>query len=956
MPQITVNEIDQSVVTRVVSDDKVKILIPAILSFGPGYDSEQSSVMTFTDVSAFNRGCGYTPAEFNPFTNDYSRTYARELMKRGGAVSVVRVNNAGETASFNIDGPSADRNAPTPNTICPAVLRGIQGTPLEPTSVPTVSGSYTLSSPVIPGTIKIRVGSTDYSDSYNPPIYNPKDISNNMYTGTIVSGSGKFLGNINYYTGAITDIPTGDGGISSFDSLEYKYYSGADSWKYTFCPQIEGITAKYSGSFGNNLFISIAQINTTRLTESYQYANISVYYINRNINYKYNETTKRSEIVSQTVNNVTMLETKRVSTNPNDPNYFEDVDFEFIRIIPSANAREELALVWSNIEAAPESEQQYSGFPIIPIRYSLSNGLSSYNFDANMNKTYGTDFNYSEEMVEKLKAGFKGFDGTGTSSNWTQEDVNQYISEVYSAPRDIRKVIMANLSTLYTDYKDPYIYDFDFISSGGFVYEEWEVLDTWNQGDSVIKSKTSSYTLSHPIDELNSASCIIVKDDGHGNDIIVEGKLTPSGDGTITLTIREDDTDKQVATITTSTDDSVVAFTYAEETKEITLFVNYSYKKYSTKSTVEEQTDTGTPETPITSLTKTPVSSITSASGKDSGDASVTYTIKNNLELYADVSGEETKIATVNSDTGAITVLVTGYTVTSATYNYIKSENIIVKRADRTLPESDTYYAITPIHASMLNLVETRQDCIALFDVPNYYDRQVGLIEYSRMLDTSYGTMHFPWCWVADPDVANNMLLMAPSYIFLYTFLSNLDNNVDSQKWFPPAGVKRATARVVKKPDFEIGSTLLNIWQNDNTARVNPIMKLKQYGYVIYGQYTCLPAIDMYTHSALESLNVRLIANVVKKKIFDVCLNLAFEPNTSTLWLKFFSQMDEFLRYMQYNEGVYAYKIVMDESTVTTDDINHLRCPGKVYIAPTRTAEFFDIDFIITEAGAQFNN
>ena len=216
--------------------------------------------------------------------------------------------------------------------------------------------------------------------------------------------------------------------------------------------------------------------------------------------------------------------------------------------------------------------------------------------------------------------------------------------------------------------------------------------------------------------------------------------------------------------------------------------------------------------------------------------------------------------------------------------------------------------------------------------------------------------MHFPWCWVSDPDVASNMLLMAPSYIFLYTFLSNLDNNVDSQKWFPPAGVKRATARVVKKPDFEIGSTLLNIWQNDNTARVNPIMKLKQYGYVIYGQYTCLPAIDMYTHSALESLNVRLIANVVKKKIFDVCLNLAFEPNTSTLWLKFFSQMDEFLRYMQYNEGLYAYKIVMDESTVTTDDINHLRCPGKVYIAPTRTAEFFDIDFIITEAGAQFNN
>lgn len=932
MPQITVNEIDQSIVTRVVSDDKVKILIPAILSFGPGYDSEQSSVMTFTDVSAFNRGCGYTPAEFNPFTNDYSRTYARELMKRGGAVSVVRVNNAGETASFNIDGPYADRNAPTPNTICPAVLRGISGVEKEQTENVT-----TLTGPVIPGTIKIRVGDTDYSDSYNPPIYNPTNASS-MYTGSIVSGSGKFLGNINYYTGAITNVPSG----VTYSSVNYKYYDGTDAWKYTFCPQIEGITAKYSGSFGNNLFISIAQINTTRLTESYQYANISVYYINRNINYKYNEDTGRSEIVSQTVNNVTMLETKRVSTNPNDPNYFEDVDFEFIRIIPSANAREELALVWSNIEAAPESEQQYSGFPVIPFRYSLSNGLSSYNFDANMNKTYGTDFNYSEEMVEKLKAGFKGFDGTSSSSNWTQDDVNQYIDEVYSAPRDIRKVVLSNLSSMFTDYTDPYIYDFDFITSGGFIYEEWDVLETWNRGEKNEQSDPKSLTFV-PEDVKESYGTFAYSDSTYEG-VLEAGELT---DGKIPLNYDNNGTPITVAKVTKSTG----AVTYETGITNAVLTINYAYKKYSDNLSSKTISNDSTDKT-ITGFTSN--SSIVSVSGTvGSSTETIQFTVDGTSSPYTIKNGSTT-IATATLSEEVLTISFEDDV--TATLNITYNEPIQVKRPDRIYPISDIYTSITPIHASMLNLVETRQDCIALFDVPNYYDRQVGLIEYSRMLDTSYGTMHFPWCWVADPDVANNMLLMAPSYIFLYTFLSNLDNNVDSQKWFPPAGVKRATARVVKKPDFEIGSTLLNIWQNDNTARVNPIMKLKQYGYVIYGQYTCLPAIDMYTHSALESLNVRLIANVVKKKIFDVCLNLAFEPNTSTLWLKFFSQMDEFLRYMQYNEGVYAYKIVMDESTVTTDDINHLRCPGKVYIAPTRTAEFFDIDFIITEAGAQFNN
>jgi phage tail sheath protein FI len=85
-------------------------------------------------------------------------------------------------------------------------------------------------------------------------------------------------------------------------------------------------------------------------------------------------------------------------------------------------------------------------------------------------------------------------------------------------------------------------------------------------------------------------------------------------------------------------------------------------------------------------------------------------------------------------------------------------------------------------------------------------------------------------------------------------------------------------------------------------------------------------------------------------------MNLAFEPNTQTLWLKFYAQMDEYLRFMKYNQGLYDYRIVMDESTVTTDDINHLKCPGKVYIAPTRTAEFFDIDFIITGAGVTFTD
>ena len=527
--------------------------------------------------------------------------------------------------------------------------------------------------------------------------------------------------------------------------------------------------AKYSGSFGNNLLVAISAVNTSRLAESFQYANITVYYIDRTVVY---DTFGNVDITKSFVKNVTMLETKMVSTNPNDSRYFEDVQFDFIDIKGTPEARDELTLVWSNINANPASTSTYPGFPVIPLKVAIagSDYAYGYNYDAFATKTFGTDFFYTSTMLDKLKTGFKGYIPSGGAGGWQQSDVNQYINEVYgpvnttsgSENPGIFVTLMSNLTGLYKHFTDPYIYDFDFISSGGFVYEEY-----------VVNTEGAAYTYSRTV----------------------------------------------------------------------------------------------------------PVGS----------NGSVVYT------------------------------------------------------------------SLSKLHEAMLYLVNSRKDCMALIDAPDEYD-PYKLVEYSRIVNTSYATMYYPWCYVNSPYIAGAQMLMCPSYIFLYTLLQNLENNVDAQKWFPPAGVTRATARVVKKPKFEIGSVLLDDWQNDNTSRVNPIMRLKQYGYVIYGQYTCLEAIDMFTHSALESVNVRLVANAVKKKIFDVCLNLAFDPNTETLWDKFFDQMDQYLRYMKYNEGVYDYRIVMDESTVTTDAINHLRCPGKVYIAPTRTAEFFDIDFIITDAGAVFTD
>ena len=817
MPQININEIDQSVFTRVVNDDKVKVLVPCIASFGPVYDGVEDSAMTFTDVTAFERAFGYTEPEYNPFPNDVSRTYIKQLINRGAAVSVVRVNS-GITATSDLSVYSQIKGEGIVNTV----------------SIASIFSDDTLTSDPF---IKLDTQPMDWYSAYYTDYFQKDSVTGKYslipqtfteYTGS-TSPEGFPTGYYTIDTDGVSYVPAT--ASYSAETTYYQaqpfatntYYKVNNASKYKFCKQITGLKAKYTGSFGNHLLVTFTPVTSVNANFKYQYSIVTVYradilvntktvldyttatlltekpdnwdkeyykYYTRNDSEPYVYTQIMEPIAftantfytipgtkaytSKTVTGVHKLEDHIVTTNPNDVNYIEDVDFNFIEFELIPSARDEFAVAWSNIgnTGSISTSTIDNGFPTISLKYTVNN-ISVYNEDALFDRGY--DFMFNSSLLSVLDTGYQTIN-VG-NAKLTVANINDYILECYgnqdiaNGVPGIYNTILKNVQDCYINYSDPYIYDFDFITSGGFV-----------------------------------------------NDVVL---------------IKNKDGD----------------------------------------------------------------------------------------------------------------VLETKSQVTALTYVAITHST----RFDAAIPST-----VTPIHAGMLELVKTRKDCIALADVNPGWNPS-DLPQYVEYLNESQCTVHSPWCYTADPYNSNALTLMPPSFVFLYTLLSNLINSPDSQKWFPPAGVTRATARVVVKPYYEIGSTLLNAWQNDTLARVNPIMRLKNYGYVIYGQYTSYVAIDQFTHSALESLNVRLVANCVKKQIFNLCLKLAFEPNNSSLWFKFYDGMDKYLLFMKRNDGVYDYRIQMDESTVTTDDINELRCPGKVWINPTRTAEFFDIDFILTEAGVTFN-
>ena len=92
----------------------------------------------------------------------------------------------------------------------------------------------------------------------------------------------------------------------------------------------------------------------------------------------------------------------------------------------------------------------------------------------------------------------------------------------------------------------------------------------------------------------------------------------------------------------------------------------------------------------------------------------------------------------------------------------------------------------------------------------------------------------------------------------------------------------------------------------------------------------------------------------LKNYISDTAQTLVFEQNTIATRNAFISQVNPYLETVQQNQGLYAFKVIMDESNNSADVIDRNQMIGQIYIQPTKTAEFIYLDFNILPTGATF--
>ena len=81
---------------------------------------------------------------------------------------------------------------------------------------------------------------------------------------------------------------------------------------------------------------------------------------------------------------------------------------------------------------------------------------------------------------------------------------------------------------------------------------------------------------------------------------------------------------------------------------------------------------------------------------------------------------------------------------------------------------------------------------------------------------------------------------------------------------------------------------------------------------------------------------------------------LVFEQNTTRTRNQFLSIVNPYLESVQQRQGLYAFKVVMDDSNNTPDVIDRNELVGQIYLQPTRTAEYIILDFNVQPTGASF--
>tara|TARA_R110001592_G_scaffold96096_1_gene276216 strand:+ start:568 stop:2568 length:2001 start_codon:yes stop_codon:yes gene_type:complete len=281
-------------------------------------------------------------------------------------------------------------------------------------------------------------------------------------------------------------------------------------------------------------------------------------------------------------------------------------------------------------------------------------------------------------------------------------------------------------------------------------------------------------------------------------------------------------------------------------------------------------------------------------------------------------------------------------------YNYFKSAEDV----DVSIIINSARNQVVTEH-NISNIAESRKDCVVVLsperaDVVNnnaYSGKEAEDVVAFRdsLPSTSYAVMDSGWKY--QYDKFNDLQRYIPANGDTAGLMVRTDTTRDP--WYSPAGFNRGIMKNVTRLAFNPNKAERDLLYKNG---VNPVTSFPGSGTILFGDKTLLEK-----PSAFDRINVRRLFIVLEKAISTAAKFTLFEFNDAFTRSQFVQLVEPFLRDVQSRRGIQDFRVVCDETNNTAQVIDTNRFVGDIFIKPSRSINFIQLNFVAVRTGVEFS-
>lgn len=251
----------------------------------------------------------------------------------------------------------------------------------------------------------------------------------------------------------------------------------------------------------------------------------------------------------------------------------------------------------------------------------------------------------------------------------------------------------------------------------------------------------------------------------------------------------------------------------------------------------------------------------------------------------------------------------------------------------------------------VLEMIEKRQDTFYVMTTP---DKPYGAsdsvdemfspsdvvanLEDSN-IDTYYASTYYPW--VRYYDSANAMYVSLPVTKDVLRNMANVDNK--KYPWYAPAGIERGNVDCVRTRIY----TKIEDEDTVYDGNINPVKTFSVDGVKIWGNKT------LYKQDTpMNRINTVRLVLYMRKLISEASRVLIFEPNDTTLKNQFDGIVRPILKQIKDDRGIIDFKLITSQ---TTEQMDAHEISAKIFVKPTPSLEYIELDFVVTPQGVEWD-